>query len=75
VPFPARAEYDRVISADPTQMRQLFQNLIGNALKFHKPGQKPVAQVRSTSDNDFGCQSIVEDIAIGFEEQYLDRRS
>ena len=36
-----------VISADPTQMRQLFQNLIGNALKFHKAGEKPIVQVRS----------------------------
>ena len=33
-----------VISADPTQMRQLFQNLIGNALKFHKPGEKPMVR-------------------------------
>jgi len=26
------------LEADPFQMRQLFQNLIGNALKFHRPG-------------------------------------
>jgi signal transduction histidine kinase len=62
-----------VISADPTQMRQLFQNLIGNALKFHKPGEKPVVQVRSISNTDSGCQIIVEDNGIGFDEQYLER--
>ncbi|MGA2223245.1 MAG: ATP-binding protein, partial [Syntrophobacteraceae bacterium] len=62
-----------VISADPTQMRQLFQNLIGNALKFHKPGEKPKVQVRSVSNTDEGCQIIVEDAGIGFEEQYLER--
>jgi len=33
------------IEADPMQMRQLFQNLIGNALKFHQPGSKPVVQI------------------------------
>ena len=33
--------------ADPTQMRQLLQNLIGNALKFHQPGQPPIVTVRS----------------------------
>ena len=62
-----------VIQADPTQMRQLFQNLIGNALKFHKPGEKPMVQVRSASNSDSGCQIIVEDNGIGFDEQYLDK--
>jgi PAS domain S-box-containing protein len=62
-----------VIQADPTQMRQLFQNLIGNALKFHKPGEKPMVQVRSASNSDSGCQIIVEDNGIGFDEQYLER--
>ncbi len=62
-----------VISADPTQMRQLFQNLIGNALKFHKEGQNPIVQVRSVSGTDSGCQIIVEDNGIGFEERYLEK--
>jgi two-component system sensor kinase FixL len=61
------------IAADPTQMRQLFQNLIGNALKFHKPGEKPMVQVRSLSNTDSGCQIVVEDNGIGFEEQYLEK--
>ena len=34
------------LDADPTQMRQLLQNLIGNALKFHRPGVPPVVTVR-----------------------------
>jgi light-regulated signal transduction histidine kinase (bacteriophytochrome) len=62
-----------VILADPTQMRQLFQNLIGNALKFHKPGVKPMVWVRSISNTDSGCQIIVEDNGIGFEEQHIER--
>ena len=62
-----------VISADPTQMRQLFQNLIGNALKFHKPGDKPVVQVHSVSNTDSACQIVVEDNGIGFDEQYLEK--
>ncbi len=33
------------IEADPTQMRQLLQNLIGNGLKFHRPGVSPVVTV------------------------------
>ncbi len=62
-----------VISADPMQMRQLFQNLIGNALKFHKPDERPVVHVRSVSDTGSGCRIVVEDNGIGFEEQYRDR--
>lgn len=34
------------IEADPVQMRQLFQNLIGNALKFQPPGATPVVRIR-----------------------------
>ncbi len=61
-----------IIEADPTQMRQLFQNLIGNALKFHKEGEKPVVKVHARNDN--GHHIIeVEDKGIGFEEKYLDR--
>ena len=34
-----------VIEADPLQMRQLLQNLIGNALKFQAPGAAPVVKI------------------------------
>jgi PAS domain S-box-containing protein len=33
------------IEADPLQMRQLLQNLIGNALKFQAPGAVPVVKI------------------------------
>ena len=70
------------IDADPTQMRQLFQNLIGNALKFHKPDVRPVVTVRAevipgeegTAGVDApACRITVTDNGIGFEEKYLDR--
>src|SRR5436309_12796811 len=35
------------LDADPLQMRQLFQNLLGNALKFHQEGKPPVVKVHS----------------------------
>jgi len=60
------------IDADPTQMRQLFQNLINNGLKFHHPEKKPVVKVYGQSLNEV-CQLIVEDNGIGFEEKYKDR--
>lgn len=35
------------IDADPTQMRQLLQNLIGNALKFQQPGAIPIVKIEA----------------------------
>ncbi len=66
------------IQADPLQMRQLLQNLIGNALKFHKPDTPPhvhvSAQILSEpSPKGTHCLLTVKDNGIGFDEKYLDR--
>jgi PAS domain S-box-containing protein len=67
------------IEADPLQMRQLLQNLIGNALKFHRKEVEPVVKIYSqllSEPEDVSaeqCQIIVEDNGIGFNEKYLDR--
>ena len=37
------------IECEPMQMRQLLQNLIGNALKFRKPDVAPVIRVSAES--------------------------
>lgn len=60
------------LDADPSQMRQLFQNLIANALKFHKPGTPPVVKI-SAAIHPHDCTLSVKDNGIGFEEKYLDR--
>lgn len=60
------------VTADPTHMRQLFQNLIGNALKFHKPDVMPTVEVSSkVVGSDYEIH--VKDNGIGFDEQYLDK--
>ncbi len=63
------------VEADPLQMRQLFQNLIGNALKFHREGVAPVVRVRSEPLNGSEGQYriMVEDNGVGFDEKYADR--
>ena len=64
------------LEADPLQMRQLLQNLIGNALKFHRPGEPPVVKVwceRAASPEGELCRIHVADNGIGFDEKYLDR--
>jgi signal transduction histidine kinase len=35
-----------VIDADPIQMRQLLQNLIGNSLKYYRAGVPPVVRIQ-----------------------------
>jgi two-component system, LuxR family, sensor kinase FixL len=67
-----------IIVADRGQIAQLFQNLIGNGLKFNKPGQPPVVKVYGELLNGpqggvDACQIVVEDNGIGFDEKYLDR--
>jgi len=61
-----------VIEADQTQMHQLLQNLITNALKFHRDGTPPTIHVIAQL-LDSKCQIQVKDNGIGFDEQYLDR--
>jgi signal transduction histidine kinase len=66
-----------VVEAVELQMRQLLQNLFGNALKFRKLEEPPSVKVaaRKISD-DSGrefCELTVSDNGIGFDEKYLDR--
>lgn len=60
------------IEADPLQMRQLFQNLIGNALKFHKPDVAPVVKFGLKASSPDQLVLFVEDNGIGFEMQNLE---
>jgi light-regulated signal transduction histidine kinase (bacteriophytochrome) len=70
-----RAEIDELphIEADRVQMRQLFQNLFNNGLKFHGR-EKPVVKARSSASCVGGFWEIfVEDNGIGFDECYLEK--
>jgi light-regulated signal transduction histidine kinase (bacteriophytochrome) len=73
------------IEGDPVQLRQLFQNLIANAMKFHKPGIPPEvmisARVFTASERlipgagpgEELCQIQVQDNGIGFDPQFVER--
>ena len=60
------------VTADAVQMQQLFQNLVGNALKFAKPGVPPVVTV-TAAETEAGWRITVADNGIGFEPQYADK--
>ena len=75
------------IEADPIQMRQLLQNLVGNALKFARPEAPPLVRIYAEADMDANpgtrpqngspdgrrFRLCVADNGIGFDEKYLDR--
>jgi PAS domain S-box-containing protein len=70
-----------VIDADASQIRQVFQNLIGNALKFHKPDVPPAVRIwgelgtepLSADQTIEVCRVTVEDNGIGFDEKEIER--
>ncbi len=73
-----------VIEADPLQMRQLFQNLVSNSLKFHAEGIAPIVRIDSRRsspsqgvdpilDTREWWQITVADNGIGFDAQYAER--
>jgi light-regulated signal transduction histidine kinase (bacteriophytochrome) len=62
------------VMADPTQMRQLLQNLVGNALKYRKPDVAPEILVERLADCGPGQVAFaVRDNGIGFDPKYADR--
>jgi len=73
------------IQADPVQMRQLLQNLIGNALKFRREEEPPLVKVSGRfvggrdekgerrSARDERCRILIEDNGIGFDEKHRER--
>jgi len=74
-----------VVHADKVQMRQLMQNLISNALKFHRPEERPVVRIESRMLDGVEarfdgertpaarCEITIRDNGIGFDDQYADR--
>jgi PAS domain S-box-containing protein len=60
-----------LIKGDYTQISQLLQNLIGNALKFQKPGSTPMVEIRCHQDSNGMVKVEIQDNGIGIEEEYL----
>jgi PAS domain S-box-containing protein len=61
-----------MLVADAGLLTQVFQNLVGNALKFHAPGVPPQVYVSAAEASD-GWVFSVRDNGIGIEPQHRER--
>lgn len=68
-----RVERLPTLQADPLQIRQLFQNLLANALKFRDKERAPEVRVRYRAAQDGWHEFRVEDNGIGFDERYIEK--
>ena len=60
------------VTADPSQLLQLFQNLVGNALKYRAEDRLPEISVKAES-SDGMVTYTVRDNGIGIDPQYFER--
>ncbi|WP_411035852.1 PAS domain S-box protein [Shinella sp. BYT-45] len=60
------------IMGDPELLKRLAQNLIGNALKYRRPGVAPTVRVYSRQAGK-GIDFVVEDDGIGIDPQHVER--
>lgn len=60
------------LSVDAVQMTQLFQNLIGNAIKYRKPDIKPVITIDSVRQADNYVFSVADN-GIGIDKKFHER--
>ena len=60
------------VAVDLTQLIQLFQNLIGNAIKYRRPEQAPKIKITAELKGD-QWQFDISDNGIGFEQRYAEQ--
>lgn len=73
------------ISVNPSLIKPLFHNLIGNALKYSKKDTSPIVQITSESSdaqlngvatpqtaNSKYCRIYIQDNGIGFDQKYAE---
>lgn len=72
----ARIDYGRlpIVYGDAVLLGSLFGNLIGNAIKYRRPGVEPAVHIRAEHESaSASWQFTVADNGIGIEPQYAER--
>ncbi|MZH03317.1 MAG: hypothetical protein F3745_07980 [Nitrospinae bacterium] len=68
-----KAEKLPIVFGEPSQIMQLFQNLIANGLKFSSSKKSPEIYIHSRDLGKEGFEVTVEDNGIGFDQKYSER--
>jgi len=61
------------VQCDPVLVKQIFQNLLANALKFTRPRPQSVIEVSCQKEEDGQPVFMVRDNGIGFNMKYVDK--
>ncbi len=61
-----------VVNGDPTLLKQLFFNLVNNAIKFNQPGRSPIVNIQATKKSAM-IEVAITDNGIGIEAKHIDR--
>ena len=61
------------VIADSIQIKQLFQHILNNAIKFRKPETNSIINITNGKKSKNNIQIIIEDNGIGFEQKYSEK--
>jgi PAS domain S-box-containing protein len=62
-----------IVRADEMQLTQLFQNLVGNAIKYHAPGKIPCVHVSAAQNAGRKWIFSLQDNGLGIDSQYFEK--
>src|SRR5258705_167091 len=65
------ADVPRGVRGDPTRVRQVLMNLIGNAIKFTEQGEVVVSVSAAASDGNVALTFLVRDTGIGIAAEHV----
>ena len=70
----AKINYNHLpkVKGDKAQLRQLFQNLVNNGIKFNKEGENPQIEIIANKKETL-VEFAIKDNGIGIDEKYFDR--